>query len=508
MADNRYLLKVLTGIYQESELPLEYGEYILGHSLECDINIEDATLSGPEIKIMVSEEGVRIEKLNADRSMSYQGVYTELSEFVVDVYQPINLEGFCFAIGLEGEEWPDIDLNEKQVEPELDTIEVSQEGEEAESEEIAEFSEAMLLEDGVSEEHEVLNEEVTQSEDDFNINPTQEIQEFTDNHGGLSETVREENEHKPVDPASSGGNKKNKINLYTKIAGLVFIIGVIGIISVSFYQGLQDQKKQTKQIVLSDEEIIRKIIKEKKLKKVKVVSSLENPNLPKIIGYVTTDKMFGDLVSELARNRVQYEMDVYIDEHMLSAGYSLLNAFSFRGVELGIGRRPGTIVAKGYIENLDKWNKIKAVIGRDIEGLKLLVDEVDTPARRLEKLNEILLDMDLESEVKLFLSDEGIIFARTSLSTSNEPKWQIVEDAYKKSFGDQPRLVTLVDKRNWINIKSVNLGAEPYLVLADGRKYVEGALMDNDYIVEKINEDGVILKGKYGIRVMPLRLKE
>lgn len=485
MGEQTALLRVLKGSYKGSEMPLELEHaFVLGSSIECDITIDDESLSDRQLTFVVKEDGVDITILDGEKEIYKDGIRIQQDQFPLPFFEALHVGEFCFAIGPSGLDWPDINLSIKN-DDHKDQNKPSEEN--SVSEEADEFE-----------------------TDEFEINETKQTQNLTEPGNDSLDTkgAQEEIDESEKQKTHKKGTKKKALRILSLVA---FIL--IGLVIAGFYylDSLVSQNNETNsKEILSQSEMIEGILLENDWKDLRLVKNKQDDTETtlKIIGYLDTQRQKEELLFALNGKRISCELDIFINEQMLSAGHSLLNAFSFRGVELSIGRRAGTLVAKGYIENLDRWHKIKALLERDVEGLRLLVDEVDTAARRLDKLKDTVEKIGLKNEVSLFLSNEGFIVARTALDPDNEHKWTVVEEAYKKSFGDQPKLIRLVDKPNWINIKSINLGNEPYIMLADGTKYIEGSMLKNGLIVEKINEYGVELKGKHGIRIVPIRLRE
>lgn len=489
MATQRYVLKVLNGIYSGSELPLEAGEYVFGNAADSDINIEDPALQAHEGRLSVSDEAVALQLEQHERPVHVGG--RPYAEATIDLqpYVPVYLGEFCFALGREGEQWPDMDLGRYEPEPEPEPEAGEEDGaaESAQTDGDPEGEQVTAEADGGAAQ---AGDEGAEAEAK-DASPTEEIN--LDDFGDQDD----------ADKRADGAGWKAK----AVVAALLVVVVIVGaFVTLSMWQANQEAQKRRELQRISNEELIREVIDQSGLK-IEIRESEVPGGKPRLAGYIAAEKERAAFIAELDQVEARYQSDVYVVEQMLQAGYSLLNAFSFRGVDLSAGRRPGTLVAKGYIENLERWLKIKVVIERDIEGLLALVDEVDTPAIRLGKLEESILRAGLDQEVKLYLSPDGLILARTSLSFENEPKWKILEDAFKKSFGNEPRLVTLIDDNNWIKIVAINFsGPVPYIVLEDGRKYIEGSSLDNGYKLKEISPNGVILQGQFGERVMPLKL--
>jgi len=496
MATQRYVLKVLNGIYSGSELPLESGEYVFGNAADNDINIEDPALQAKEGQLIVSDDSVVLQLEQQERAVHFGGRPYSDQSVQLQPFVPVYLGEFCFALGLDGQPWPELDLGRYEPEPEpAEDVLGEDDAADADNSGNSQGDAGVAVEGELPQKgHSALSEgdaagtaEPPSAESDALV---------------LDEANDEKDEQSTEQVQSRSGWRAKAV----VVALLMVVVCVGGFVSFSMWQSsLEDQARRERQRI-SNEQLLQDVIDQSGLK-----IEIREPEIPagkpRLVGYIATEKERAAFIAELDRVEARYQSDVYVVEQMLQAGYSLLNAFSFRGVDLSAGRRPGTVVAKGYIENLERWLKIKVVIERDIEGLLALVDEVDTPAIRLGKLEESILRAGLDNEVKLYLSPDGLILARTSLSFENEPKWKILEDAFKKSFGNEPRLVTLIDDNNWIRIVAINFsGPVPYIVLEDGRKYIEGSSLDNGYKLKEISPNGVILRGQFGERVMPLKL--
>ncbi|PWU04982.1 MAG: hypothetical protein C5B43_03945, partial [Verrucomicrobia bacterium] len=105
MANEKYLLKIISGPHQGAEVALDEGELVIGSGQNCDLILSDTLVSPEHLKIVVTDAGVSIVALASP-------VYYNGEEIVKDT--PVPVEPFKFisvgtthlVIGPVEGEWP------------------------------------------------------------------------------------------------------------------------------------------------------------------------------------------------------------------------------------------------------------------------------------------------------------------------------------------------------------------------------------------------------------------
>lgn len=182
---------------------------------------------------------------------------------------------------------------------------------------------------------------------------------------------------------------------------------------------------------------------------------------------------------------------------------SLFDAFRFSDLKVQIGDEPMSLVVTGYTERLDDWNKVRTMVTRDLTQVDKIKDEVETPWTRMDVLKTMISERGLDEETRVYMTKQGII-VKTSLSQADEFAWAQVEKDYRNTFYGIPKMYRLEESTAWLDIKSVNFGNEPYLVTASGQKFTVGSVVKNNYRVERISADGIVLSNGESIKNLPL----
>ncbi|MEJ2756406.1 MAG: EscD/YscD/HrpQ family type III secretion system periplasmic domain-containing protein, partial [Gammaproteobacteria bacterium] len=389
------------GLYRDSELSLEQGTYTFGSSADNDINIEDPALRENEGRLVVSESGVTFQ-LETPAPTVYVGGHRQTeAEFDLNPYDAIYLGDFCFVVGREGEAWPEIDLSVRDESTETADEQASKSSDEGADEpgdnpgrtgpEASDASPSANAQ--TSDRHKHLDDPVDET--------VSNIKASASRASTLKEPMASDFDELLAGPAEEEKPKKSS-NWRGKLAFVLLffvVMSVGGFVGYNMWKANKEEEVQREQQRISNEEVIKDVIARSGLK-IEIREPEVPGGKPRLVGYIASDKERAALITDLDKMNASYQSEVYVVEQMLQAGYSLLNAFAFDGVDLAAGRRYGTLVAKGYIENLDRWLKIKVVIERDIEGLLSLIDEVDTPGSRLQKLEKSITRAGLDREVK------------------------------------------------------------------------------------------------------------
>jgi len=218
-----------------------------------------------------------------------------------------------------------------------------------------------------------------------------------------------------------------------------------------------------------------------------------NPSHWLISGYVQTANDAVTLKQFLQTVTVDVELDIRIMERIKQSTQTLLKQFGLEHLTVSIGKQPGELLIQGVVKNIDHWQRQKALLLTDIPGLINLVDKVETPETRLALLKQWIQEEDLDNAVFVDATN-GHLTITSDNSLVNSARWQRIKKRFHARFGESLDLTNVSVHRPAIKIRSVSLGEFPYLVLADGRRYGLGAHIRDDYYLEQIREDIVVLK--------------
>lgn len=221
-----------------------------------------------------------------------------------------------------------------------------------------------------------------------------------------------------------------------------------------------------------------------------------------ISGYVQTRDDKRELMNQalLAGNGINYR--VWVREDLVANATQVARALgqtdlSFSNLE------EGKLAAHGYVSDEADWAQIKTNIMTDVNGIQAIDDRsVQTLIKRKEALVQFIEKKGLSSRVKVTI-ENGRIKVDGELTQNELKRWATLYDEFTQTNGAGPAIVeNLYNVRDRLKlvIRSVSVGETPFLVSKDGKKYMEGSNLGNDYFVKKITPDHVLLSNN-GIEI-------
>ncbi|HPE58817.1 MAG TPA: type III secretion system inner membrane ring subunit SctD [Thiolinea sp.] len=222
---------------------------------------------------------------------------------------------------------------------------------------------------------------------------------------------------------------------------------------------------------------------------------MEAGNNVLITGYVDTVEEKRNLMSRTGASQVGVNYRIWVMTELVESAKSVAHALGQADLgfkSLGEGR----LSAHGYVSNEEDWARIKTNIMGDVSGIRSIDDsEVQTLRKRKEALEQFIEKKGLSSRIRVTIEQDRIK-VDGELTQSELSRWS---DLYKEFLvlnGDGPAIIeNLFDARKRIKlvIRSVSVGKTPFLVSKDGKKYMEGATLGNNYFIRKITPDHVLL---------------
>ncbi|HPY39038.1 MAG TPA: type III secretion system inner membrane ring subunit SctD [Thiolinea sp.] len=221
-----------------------------------------------------------------------------------------------------------------------------------------------------------------------------------------------------------------------------------------------------------------------------------------ISGYVENRDDKRELMNQalLAGNGINYR--VWVREDLVANANQVARALgqtdlSFSNLE------EGKLAAHGYVSDEADWAQIKANIMSDVSGIQSIDDRsVQTLIKRKEALVQFIEKKGLSSRVKVTI-ENGRIKVDGELTQNELKRWAALYDEFTQTNGTGPAIVeNLYNVRDRLKlvIRSVSVGETSFLVSKDGKKYMEGSNLGNDYFIKKITPDHVLLSNN-GIEI-------
>ncbi len=221
-----------------------------------------------------------------------------------------------------------------------------------------------------------------------------------------------------------------------------------------------------------------------------------------ISGYVQTRDDKRKLMNQalLAGSGINYR--VWVREDLVANATQVARALGQNDLSFS-NLEQGKLAAHGYVSDEADWAQIKANIMSDVSGIQSIDDRsVQTLIKRKEALVQFIEKKGLSSRVKVTI-EKARIKVDGELTQNELKRWATLYDEFTQTNGTGPTIVeNLYNVRDRLKlvIRSVSVGDTPFLVSKDGKKYMEGSSLGNDYFIKKITPDHVLLSNN-GIEI-------
>ncbi|WP_298610867.1 type III secretion system inner membrane ring subunit SctD [uncultured Thiothrix sp.] len=221
-----------------------------------------------------------------------------------------------------------------------------------------------------------------------------------------------------------------------------------------------------------------------------------------ISGYVQTRDDKRELMNQalLAGNGINYR--VWVREDLVANATQVARALGQNDLSFS-NLEQGKLAAHGYVSDEADWAQIKTNIMSDVSGIQSIDDRsVQTLIKRKEALVQFIEKKGLSSRVKVTI-ENARIKVDGELTQNELKRWAALYDEFTQTNGTGPAIVeSLYNVRDRLKlvIRSVSVGDTPFLVSKDGKKYMEGSNLGNDYFIKKITPDHVLLSNN-GIEI-------
>lgn len=209
-------------------------------------------------------------------------------------------------------------------------------------------------------------------------------------------------------------------------------------------------------------------------------------------GYVATKEDRARLVSLVQSFGVPFVNRTVVHQSLKDATVLFLELHKLSAIEVTDGDQLGQLVLGGYVEDGIEWRQHFEKLQKDVPGVSQWVDQVETQGERVQKLQTMLQEKGL-SEITLD-QKPGKIGVSGLVPEEKMAAWKEVEADFVKEYGDKPQIVGKTTEIKDLQITSISLGEDPYIIVEDGTRYLTGAELDGGYIVKKIMADRIILE--------------
>ncbi len=216
-----------------------------------------------------------------------------------------------------------------------------------------------------------------------------------------------------------------------------------------------------------------------------------------ISGYVPTTSKRNELIWTLRRAGINANLNIYSQEEILENAQMILRSMGETGIAF-TQNPPGNLQAKGVARSTDVWQQAKQTILSDVGGVKQIDDAgVQTIDSYMTLFAQFVEKKGLISRLQI-TKDSGNVIVKGDLTQNEIEQLKRIRNEFIETYGaaNYPSIVlNVVDMKSKIKlaIRSVSVGKIPYLVSKDGKKYMEGSKLSDNYFVKSIKPDHVVL---------------
>ncbi len=208
-------------------------------------------------------------------------------------------------------------------------------------------------------------------------------------------------------------------------------------------------------------------------------------------GWVNSSKELTDLQSTLQSQACPYVSEVSNDSFITDVLNEVLASHNEDEVKLRFGKAEGVVVATGFVKNYKIWEQISKKIIRDFRNISAVDDQTNSLRKIMNKINEDIIYHGLDGFI-IMSGDKRNLHVNMVGSDDMRTAWrEIKEDhAYELGF--------VQVKENFINLNQlgivgINCCENPYLIMADGHRYMQGAYLKNGTKIVSIDTDNVVI---------------
>lgn len=448
-----WILKVLSGTHTGAEIVLSPDETVLGKDEDCDLVIDDVSLSGKHISLRSDDTGMYLTLLDAAKPVYIDGEELAEKSVLLKPFQVITIGTLFLAAGPSDKNWPTIDLS---LENKMEPAPGEDNGKEA-------------------------------NEDDSS-NSRQDGNNTADAGQG-------------PEKADALVQKRRRRGIYLLIA--LPVTGFFLALAVLFPTDREHHDPDHR--TLKPEQIYQiTSLADKYGVRIHVDKTTANGDLPKITGYVDTELNRKRFLERLRELDVHAEIGINSSEKAMNAISAILEQFLKNNENsdvrvIAAPDSPGDFVLKGYVEDPEEWSKTVATLKRSARDYHQITSEVQGPQDRIAVLQTMLADVQLKNKLRLLKTQQGIALSG-QLDQEQEKRLMQVKEAFVRKFGAQPPVIWDIksgantDSQVKLDIRAVSFGENPHIIMKNGERYAIGAQLSSGYTIAGITTVSIILK--------------
>ncbi|MCK5894080.1 MAG: type III secretion system inner membrane ring subunit SctD [Endozoicomonadaceae bacterium] len=476
MSDQTWVLKILSGPHVGAEITLHEGKHSLGRHEECDLVLTDNTLADYQLEIHISDESVEIINLVEEQSIHINGKAQE-NQFPLEPFAIATAGNLHFAMAPENASWPNLSMPNlapsTSAKPNIDTP--------------ADKTDEDIHEDEYSDEVET-EDEVEVEDSPAIIAPVKDDKQATFTAKYLV-FIKNMNRILGFRPKKS-----------------LLIGGVSALLLIGFIVGFFWLWQLTDPTAAERKKSIPLIVQAETLR---ISQQLENVTLEALpsgsillIGYVTNSSTEQAYINVLAEKFIPYNNQIIALDEMQENAKSILKMNGYKTLTVALDTLPGTLILRGYLHTGKDLIKVHALLRQEVNGLRAIIDQMDFQNSRIKALRSMLKSNSLSRRIKLLDQPGKVVINGRLMNISQGYHLKEIIRTFREKYGKYPELVLDVTlpsanmdtMQPVINIKSITIGKEPFIILNNDEKYLKGAKLENGYILEDITLEYLMLR--------------
>jgi len=477
MANQMWLLKLLSGSHVGAEIELAEGQYVLGSNEECDLVLADSDVLGEAAQIIIEDGNVTLNNLASNVDLYVDGVKQDNS-ISVSPFLVVTMGSLHFAMAPEGSTWPQLNI------PTIGSTSTSSDIEKSVKQDAEMFKSSI--------EQELIHDDIPTLDKKYSRSQNQQLNNDKSNARPFSK------KKSLIDTIKDYYLKLGKNN---KVVAFILFFLIIFMVLFLILWKATSPVVDTQHLAVSYVDETTTVKDEMELENVNIRELPDGSIL--LTGYIESKGTYSQLLHKLDEQQIPYNNNIVVLDEMLENAKAILVSYGYGDVlDVELDTYPGSIVLTGYLINSDSLREVEMFLQQEVHGLISLVQHVDFQNTRIKTLRSMLRSQGLDKKIKLLDQANEIVLKGRLTDISQGYHIKELVSQFRRKYGNNPKLtlnITIPETdvttmEPVLNIKSISVGYIPYIILNDGEKYLKGSKLQNGYVIEEITLDYLILK--------------
>jgi type III secretion system YscD/HrpQ family protein len=213
-------------------------------------------------------------------------------------------------------------------------------------------------------------------------------------------------------------------------------------------------------------------------------------------GYTRTTAERNSLLQQLQEAGIQANIHIWSQEEMADSATTVARSLGEPAIKVSAGDEPGSLNVRGYVSQSTAWERIQAVIKGDVSGIRTInADKLQSMDSYMASFVQFVEKNGLPGRLNITTDGKRVI-VKGELTQQEIDLLSKLRQEFIETYGSEPAIaLEVVDVRSRIRlaIRSVSVGKVPFMVAKDGKKYMEGSAIGENYFVKSITPDHVVL---------------